>query len=65
VRLLTLRDLFEAVERIQGEQAAQGGGLHHIADTVDRIEKLVRDGCGTPSDGGEGPPPALGGDCAS
>jgi hypothetical protein len=42
MKLLTLRDLFEAVEQIAAEQAAQAGGLHHIADTVDRIEELVR-----------------------
>jgi hypothetical protein len=65
MKLLTLRDLFEAVEQIAAEQAAQAGGLHHIADTVDRIEELVR-GCPRDNDQARRNAGAAGGgDCAS
>jgi hypothetical protein len=56
MKLLTIRDLLEAVERIEHEQAAHAGGLHHIADTVDRIEQRLNGIRGTTGRDEEEPP---------
>jgi hypothetical protein len=56
MKLLTIRDLLEAVERIENEQAAHGGALHYLADTVDGIERRLTEICGTTNPDGEEPP---------
>lgn len=50
-----MRDLFEAVERIEDTQLDQGKSLISIASTLDEMQKRINEACGTTKAHGEVP----------